>query len=91
MDDQIRNFAKNKTGIERIYKSFDLRKIDVNGTNYIKPDVKLNDMLESVAQKALESSGKAVASKSYYRIAAVHLHSGVRIPYLADFMSNALV
>ncbi len=58
MDDQIRNFAKNKTGIERIYKSFDLRKIDVNGTNYIKPDVKLNDMLESVAQKALESSGR---------------------------------
>ena len=58
LDDQIRNFAKNKTGIERIYKSFDLRKIDVNGTNYIKPDVKLNDMLESVAQKALESSGR---------------------------------
>ncbi len=65
MDDQIRNFAKNKTGIERIYKSFDLRKIDVNGTNYIKPDVKLNDMLESVAQKALEPSGTAAASKSH--------------------------
>jgi len=58
LDDEIKNFAKNKTGIERIFKSYDLRKIDVNGTNYIKPDVKLHDMFESVAKNALESSGK---------------------------------
>ena len=58
LDDEIRNFAKNKTGIGKIYKSFDLRKIDVNGSDYIKPDVKLNDMFESVAQKAIESSGR---------------------------------
>jgi len=58
LDDEIKNFAKNKTGIDKVYKSFDLRKIDVNGTDYIKPDVKLNDLFELVAKKALESAGK---------------------------------
>ena len=51
LDDEIKNFAKNKIGIDKVYKSFDLRKIDVNGTDYIKPDVKLHDMFESVAKK----------------------------------------
>jgi len=58
LDDEIKNFAKNKTGIDKVYKSFDLRKIDVNGTDYIKPDVKLNDLFELVGKKALESAGK---------------------------------
>jgi len=58
LDDEIKNFAKNKIGIDKVYKSYDLRKIDVNGTDYIKPDVKLHDMFESVAKNALESAGK---------------------------------
>jgi len=58
LDDEIKNFVKNKIGIDKVYKSFDLRKIDVNGTDYIKPDVKLNDLFELVGKKALESAGK---------------------------------
>lgn len=57
LDDEVRNFAKTKTGIDRVYKSYDLRKIS-NGTDYLAPKVQLNDMYVKIAEKAFQDSNR---------------------------------
>jgi len=58
LDDDVRNFAKNDIGIDRVYKSYDLRKIDVNGTDYVRPEIRLNDLWVQIAEKALRVSNR---------------------------------
>jgi len=58
LDDDVRKFAKSGTGIDRVYKSYDLRKIDVNGTDYLRPEIRLNDMFVKIAENALKASNR---------------------------------
>jgi len=58
LDDDVRSFAKSDIGIDRVYKSYDLRKMDVTGTDYIRPDIKLNDMWVKIAEKAIKDSDR---------------------------------
>jgi len=58
LDDDVRDFAKSGIGIERVFKSFDLRKIDVNGTDYLRPETRLNDLYVKIAEKALKASNR---------------------------------
>lgn len=54
LDDEVRSFA-NKTGIDRVYKSYDLRKI-TSKSQYLSPKIKLNDMYAKIAEEALLAS-----------------------------------
>jgi len=58
VDDEIKEFSKNGTGIDRVYKSYDLSRITEDQSEYLTPHVKLNDMYVKIAEKALEVSGK---------------------------------
>ena len=58
LSDDVQNFAKSDIGIDRVYKSYYLRKIDVNGTDYIRPEIRLNDMWVQIAEKALQASNR---------------------------------
>ena len=56
LDNDVRNFIKNHIGIESVYKSFDLRKISITGSDYLRPDILLNDMYVQIAKKAFKIS-----------------------------------
>lgn len=56
LDNDVRNYIKNHIGIENVYKSFDLRKISINGSDYLRPDILLNDMYAKIAKKAFKIS-----------------------------------
>jgi len=58
LDDPIKKFAKNGTGIDRVYKSYDLSKITEDQSEYLPPHIRLNDMYVKIAEKALEASKK---------------------------------
>ena len=58
LDDDVRNFAKNNMGIDRVYKSYDLSKIAINGTEYLRPEIRLNDMYVKIAENALRVSNR---------------------------------
>jgi len=56
LDDEVRDIAKNNIGIDKIYKSYDLHKIPINGSDYLRPDILLNDMYVKIAKKAFKIS-----------------------------------
>ena len=56
LDNDIQNYMKNHMGIENVYKSFDLRKISINGSDYLRPDILLNDIYVKIAKKAFKIS-----------------------------------
>lgn len=56
LDKEVRDFAKNELGISRIYKAYDLKKIDFDNTDFVLPDVSLNDMYVKIAGKVCASS-----------------------------------
>jgi len=56
LSDDGRNYVKNRIGIDRVYKSYDLRKINIFDSDYLSPDVLLNDMFVKIAKKALKTS-----------------------------------
>jgi len=58
LDDEVRNFSKNGTGIERVYKSYDLSKITEDQSEYLTPHIKLNDMYTKIAEKAIDASNR---------------------------------
>ena len=58
LDDDVRNFAKSDIGIDTVYKSYDLRKIDLNGTDYLRPEIRLNDLYVKIADKTTLKSSK---------------------------------
>jgi len=58
LDDPIKKFAKNGTGIDRVYKSYDLSKITEDQSEYLPPHIRLNDMYVKIAEKALEASNR---------------------------------
>jgi len=58
LDKEVRDFAKNELGISRVYKAYDLKKVDFDSTDYVLPQIKLNDMYINVAKKILNSSNK---------------------------------
>jgi len=58
LDDEVRNFAKNGTGIDRVYKTYDLNKIKEDQSEYLTPHIRLNDMFVKIAEKALQASSR---------------------------------
>jgi len=58
LDEDVKNFSKTGLNIERVYKSYDLNKIDFKNTIYSPPDIKLNDMFVEVAKKLLRRINK---------------------------------
>jgi len=58
LDDDVVKFAKSGIGIDRIYKSYNLRKMDINGTDYVRPEIKVNDLFVKIAEKALKASNR---------------------------------
>ncbi len=53
LDKEVRDFAKNELGIETVFKSFDLSKVDFFKNNFEEPQVGLNDLYRRVAKKTL--------------------------------------
>lgn len=58
LDEDVRTIARNDLKIERVYKAFDLRKIDLKNTAYTPPAQNLNDMFVEVGQKLLQRLNK---------------------------------
>jgi 3-oxoacyl-[acyl-carrier-protein] synthase III len=58
LDDEVRNFCKEKLGIKKVYKSYDLSKVKFDDASYLTPDVDLNDMYVQSAKKVLHPSRK---------------------------------
>jgi len=56
LDKEVRDFAKNQLGISRVYKAYDFQKMDFDNTDFVLPQIKLNDMYVNVAKKILNSS-----------------------------------
>lgn len=56
LDTELQNFVKKELGIEKVYKAFDLKKIDFEDSKFLLPDILLNDMYVHVAQNALDLS-----------------------------------
>ena len=56
LDNDVQNYIKNHIGIENIHKSFDLHKISINGSDYLRPDILLNDIYVKIAKKAFKIS-----------------------------------
>ena len=55
LDPDVREFCKEKLGINRIYKSYDLSNVEFNDSKYLAPDIKLNDLYAECAKKVLKS------------------------------------
>ena len=56
LDKEVRDFAKNELGIETVFKSFDLSKIDFFKNNFEEPQISLNDLYYRVSKKILSGS-----------------------------------
>lgn len=56
LDKDVKKFCKNKLGIERVYKSYDLSKIKIEDSSYVLPDIELNEMYVKNAKKVLNVS-----------------------------------
>lgn len=56
LDAEVKNFCKQELGIERIYKAYDLSKISNNDTDYVEPNIQLNEMYVSITRGILNST-----------------------------------
>jgi 3-oxoacyl-[acyl-carrier-protein] synthase III len=53
LDEEVKEFCKKELGISRVYKSYDLSRVKFDGTDYLPPVIRLNDMYVSSAKKIL--------------------------------------
>jgi len=58
LDEHVKEFSKNSLGIERVFKTYDLYKMDLGNTNYSPPDILINDMFVQVADNLLRRINK---------------------------------
>ena len=54
LDSDVQNYIKTRVGIDRVYKSYDLNKININESDYLRPDILLNDMYVNIAKNAFK-------------------------------------
>jgi len=53
LDKEVRDYAKNELGIDYVYKSYDLSRVDFSKDDFVEPDVGLNDLYFQTAKKSL--------------------------------------
>jgi len=58
LDEDVKEFSKNELGIEHVFKTYDLYKMDLANTNYSTPDILINDMFVQAAENLLSSLNK---------------------------------
>jgi len=56
LETEVKNFCKQELGIDRIYKAYDLSKISNNETDYVEPNIQLNEMYVSITKRILDST-----------------------------------
>ncbi|MXY61821.1 MAG: hypothetical protein F4Y82_06905 [Cenarchaeum sp. SB0665_bin_23] len=49
MDREVREYAKSQLGIEYVYKSYDLSKVDFGSEQYVEPHITMDDMYRQAA------------------------------------------
>jgi 3-oxoacyl-[acyl-carrier-protein] synthase III len=53
LDKEVRDYAKNELGIDYVYKSYDLSRVDFSKDDFLEPDIPLNDLYFQAAKKSL--------------------------------------
>ncbi len=53
LDEEVKEFCKKELGISQVYKSYDLSRVKFDGTDYLPPEIRLNDMYVTSAKKIL--------------------------------------
>lgn len=56
LDRQVREYVKDKIGIERVFKTYNFDKIDFAKGNYLEPDVSKNQLFLKTAKKVLQGA-----------------------------------
>lgn len=54
MDKETREYAKNQLGIEYVYKSYDLSRVDFVSDQYVEPHITINEMYKQTATTSLD-------------------------------------
>jgi len=53
LDKEVRDYAKNELGIDYVYKSYDLSRVDFSKDDFVEPDIGLNDLYFQAAKKSM--------------------------------------
>lgn len=59
LDSDVREFCKDRLGIDKVHKTYDLSKFDFNDQRYAEPDQSIEELQNSTMEKTLENHKKS--------------------------------